>query len=240
MSLPKPDIRAILFDKDGTLVDFERTWGTCILRATDHAAGGDRQLAERLRALGGYDARTGRTQADSLFAACNTAEIVDAFAAAGVTRDPATLVGELDDIFREASENAVGLVDTPRLFERLRAAGLRLGIASSDNAASIAVTARTLGIADDLAFIAGYDSGYGAKPGPGMFTAFCEAIGEDPRNVAMVGDNRHDMEMGCRAGAGLRIAVLSGTGTRERLAPIADVCLPDIAALPDYLHLDGR
>ena len=50
----------------------------------------------------------------------------------------------------------------------------------------------------------------------------------------MVGDNRHDLEM-ARAGGRLAIGVLSGTGTRETLMPMADVILNSIVDLPGYL-----
>ena len=51
----------------------------------------------------------------------------------------------------------------------------------------------------------------------------------------MVGDNRHDLETARAAGAGLAVGVLSGTGTRETLAPMADVLLDSVADLPAYL-----
>ena len=51
----------------------------------------------------------------------------------------------------------------------------------------------------------------------------------------MVGDNRHDLEMARAGGAGLAVGVLSGTGTRESLMPLADVILNSIADLPAYL-----
>lgn len=51
----------------------------------------------------------------------------------------------------------------------------------------------------------------------------------------MVGDNTHDLDMGRAAGAGAVIAVLSGTGSHDVLASIADVCLPDISHLPRVL-----
>jgi phosphoglycolate phosphatase len=51
----------------------------------------------------------------------------------------------------------------------------------------------------------------------------------------MVGDNRHDLEMARAGGAGLAIGVLSGTGTLETLAPIADVVLDSVADLPGFL-----
>lgn len=225
----------ILFDKDGTIVDFHRTWSPIIRRATTYAAGGDPALTDRLLDLGGMDPATGMTRADSLFAAGNTLEIVEAFVAAGAPLDRATLIRDLDAIFIGAAGAAVPIAETAALFADLKKRGLKLGIASSDNAASIAKTARALGIAGHVDFIAGYDSGHGVKPAAGMFLAFCAATGLPPEAVAMVGDNRHDMEMGRAAGAGMIIAVLSGTGTRETLAPVADVCLQSIADLPALL-----
>ncbi len=234
---PSP-LRGVLFDKDGTLVDFHATWGPIIRGATAHAAAHDPALTDELLELGGMDMRTGATRADSLFAAANTSEIVDAFVAAGAPLPRAQLVADLDAMFVEASARAVPLVDTPALFADLKARGLGIGIASSDNEASIRATVRVLGIERLVDFVAGYDSGHGVKPGPGMFAAFCAAIGAPAASVAMVGDNAHDMQMARNAGAGLAVAVLSGTGTRGTLAGMADVCLSSVAELPAFI--DGR
>lgn len=232
-------LAGILFDKDGTLVDFHRTWSSLIRRATAHAAGGDPELTDRLLDLGGMDPETGITRADTLFASGNTLEIVEAFLAAGAPLDRQAMIHDLDAFFIGAAASAVPIADTPDVFGRLRRRGLRLGVASSDNASSIAETAKVLGIAEHVEFIAGYDSGHGVKPNAGMFLAFCAAVGLAPDTVAMVGDNRHDMEMGRAAGAGMTIAVLSGTGTRETLAPVADICLESIADLPALLDSIG-
>ncbi|MCH7793725.1 MAG: hypothetical protein IH900_01095, partial [Proteobacteria bacterium] len=48
-------IRGILFDKDGTLLDYAATWMTANRVAALAAAGGDRALSERLLIAGGYD-----------------------------------------------------------------------------------------------------------------------------------------------------------------------------------------
>ena len=83
-------------------------------------------------------------------------------------------------------------------------------------------------------FIAGSDSGFGGKPAPGMLNAFVRATGLDPARVAMVGDSLHDLSAG-RA-AGMRtVAVLTGIAPAQVLAPLADVVLPDISHLPDWL-----
>ena len=50
-----PAIRGVLFDKDGTLIDFFATWSTAYEQAAHDTAGGDVALAEKLLALGGRD-----------------------------------------------------------------------------------------------------------------------------------------------------------------------------------------
>ncbi|WP_342662245.1 HAD-IA family hydrolase [Rubellimicrobium thermophilum] len=88
---------------------------------------------------------------------------------------------------------------------------------------------------DDLfGFVAGYDSGWGGKPGPGQLLAFAESAGLDPADCAMVGDSLHDLAA-ARA-AGMRgIGVLTGVAGRETLAPAAEVVLESIATLPDWI-----
>jgi phosphoglycolate phosphatase len=51
----------------------------------------------------------------------------------------------------------------------------------------------------------------------------------------VIGDNPHDLEMARSAGAGVAIGVLSGTGTPEALAPLADHVLDSVCDLPAWL-----
>ena len=69
--------------------------------------------------------------------------------------------------------------------------------------------------------------------------ALARELGLDPARVAMVGDSRHDLEAGRAAGMRV-VAVLTGVARREDLEPHADVVLPDIGAIPDWLSTLGR
>lgn len=86
-------------------------------------------------------------------------------------------------------------------------------------------------------FIAGSDSGHGAKPEPGQMLAFAAASGLAPYRIAMVGDSAHDLHAGRAAGM-ICVGVLTGMAGPDTLAPLADVVLPDIGHLPAWL--DGR
>jgi phosphoglycolate phosphatase len=232
-----PDIRAILFDKDGTLLDFQKTWGPMNADAALMAARGDAALARRLLAFGGTDPDTLHTVPDSLLAASSNDEIATAWVNAGSPWDPAALAAALDARFTSGAADAVPVTDLARLFARLAGRGLALGIASSDSEAGIRAMVTRFALAPHVRFVAGYDSGHGRKPHAGMFTAFCAAVGVDPRHAAVVGDNLHDMDMAKAGGAALRIGVLTGTGTRASLQAHADVCLDSIDDLEGFLGL---
>jgi phosphoglycolate phosphatase len=230
-----PMIRGLLFDKDGTLLDYEASWPPINREAGLLAAEGDAALAARLLRAGGAEPDTGIAMADSLLAAGSTVELASAWRAAGSPIPEARLVAALDVLFQSAVSRMVPVCDLAALFAGLRRRDLTLGIASSDSAAAVDATALHFGLAPHIAFACGYDSGHGVKPGPGMVLGFCRATGLDPSEVAVIGDNGHDMEMGHAAGVGLRIAVLTGTGTRETLTPLSHHCIASIATLEELL-----
>lgn len=224
-------ISGILFDKDGTLLDYAKSWVPVNYELARIAAGGDEALARRLLLAGGMDPDTGHVAPDSLLAAGNTVEIAEGMVAAGAPFSVDALAEHFDGLFAGSAALAVAVTDLAAFFATLYGRGYRLGVASSDNEASIRATARRFGFEDYIHYVAGYDSGYGVKPEPGMVLGFCAATGLAPHQVAVVGDNNHDLHMGRNAGAGLTVAVLTGTGSRESLSQASDYCLNDITEL---------
>ena len=229
-------VEGILFDKDGTLIDYAASWTPINREAARFAAKGDASLAAYLLEIGGQDRETGRVSAGSLLAASNTAEIATAWVEAGSPFGVEVLTRDLDRIFTAGSKGAVGVPGIADLFDRLRRAGIRLGVATSDSAASAKTTLETIGLTAD--FVAGYDSGHGVKPQAGMALAFADTFRLSPSRCVMVGDNLHDIRMGRAAGFGLCIGVLTGTGTLADLAREADHVLEAATALPDQLLIN--
>lgn len=232
-------ICGILFDKDGTLLDYAKSWVPVNYELARIAAMGDEDLARRLLVAGGMDPDTGHVAPDTLLAAGNTVEIAAGMVAAGAPMTVAELSSVFDGLFARSAALTVAVTDLGAFFAALHAKGYRLGVASSDNEQSIRETARRFGFEQYLHFVAGYDSGHGVKPEPGMVLGFCAATGLQPHEVAVVGDNNHDLHMGRSAGAGLTVAVLTGTGSKESLASASDYCLNDITELPALLPDDG-
>jgi len=230
----KTAIRAILFDKDGTLIDFQKSWGPILRDAAMLAAQGDEAFAARLMALGGMNPQSLITAADTVFAAGNTEDIARLFIEAGARFEVAPLITALDALFIAGADHGVAVTDLAELFLCLRDRGFRLGIASSDSEEAIWRLVRKQGLVHLVDFVCGYDTGFGHKPEAGMALGFAQKIAHAPDEIAMVGDNLSDMRMGCAAGCGLNIAVLTGTGTAQTLGPEADAVLPSIADLPAF------
>ncbi len=228
-------IKGILFDKDGTLLDYDESWLPVNRELARIAARDDEALADRLLLACGMDPVTGHIVPDSLLAAGNTRQISEGLVAAGSTVPADELTVRLDELFSHAADFSVPVTDLAAFFARLHARGFKLGVASSDNERSIRQTAKRFGFADYIDYVAGYDSGHGTKPEPGMVLGFCAATGLDPSEVAVVGDNNHDLHMGRNAKVGLTVAVLTGTGSRESLAAASDHCLNDITELEGLL-----
>jgi phosphoglycolate phosphatase len=231
-------IRGVLFDKDGTIIDYARTWVPMNREAALLAASGDAALAAELLRANGQDPDSGAVGAGSMLAAGSITEIANAFAAQLGPRTPPGLAASLDRLYTEGgAKNAVLIPGADRALAELKRRGLRLGVATNDSIGGLKASLQRTGTLGLFDFTVGYDSGHGTKPDPGMALAFCKALGLAPGEVAVVGDAEHDLAMGRSARVAMTIGVLSGTGTAEHLRPLADILLDsinDIPALPQF------
>lgn len=226
-------IRGIVFDKDGTLFDYRATWADWCEGLLAELSAGDAALAERLARACGFDLAARDFVAGSLIVNGTAAEVLEAWA-------PHLPGWSLEALDARARAHVARLQNRPvcdleALFGTLRGRGLRLGLATNDYEAAAHHQLAQAGLGAFFDFVCGYDSGHGAKPGPGMISVFCREMDLAPENVAMVGDSTHDLAAGRAAGAGLVVGVLTGPAGRDELAALADVILQDISELPALL-----
>ena len=230
------EIRGILFDKDGTLVDFQKTWFAIGHEMALRAAGGSLEGADALMAAAGYDFDRHCFKADSVFAAGTNADIVALWYPNLSPAERLAIVRGFDTFTaQEGAARSVPLPGAREALAELRRAGIRLGIATNDSTEGARQTLAAIDVAELFDVAYGYDSVPNPKPAPDIVHAFAALTGLRPEEIAMVGDNRHDLEMARAGGVGLAVGVLSGTGTRVSLSPLADVVIGSVAELPALL-----
>jgi phosphoglycolate phosphatase len=235
ITLNQHEAHAILFDKDGTLFDFGATWNVWASKLLMRLADGQRDRAIAVGQLVGFDLEAGVFAPDSFVIAGTPDELVEVLVPEFPNLSKLTLLTLINE--EAAAAPMAETVPLTPFLGRLARAGLRLGVATNDGEAPAFAHLDAAGVRHHFDFVAGSDSGYGAKPQPGQLLAFCAAFGIDPRHVVMVGDSTHDLIAGRAAGM-QTVAVLTGLAPASELEPFADCVLPDIGHLPNWLGLD--
>ncbi len=230
------DLKAIVFDKDGTLIDFNAMWGDWITDLARHLeAAAYISIAPQLFRAVGFDSATGAVATDGPLAVATMVELRalagEVLRAAGLTSASAAAAIQAGWYIPDPVTLARPLADLPVLFNAVRARGLRIAVATTDDRAPTLATLAALGVASLVDALACGDDGRPIKPAPDAILALCRQLGIAPAQVAMVGDTTADLRMGRAAGVGLNIGVLSGVGSAEALTPLADVLLSSVAEL---------
>jgi beta-phosphoglucomutase len=203
----------VIFDMDGVLVDsfapHYESW-----RITSERRGHD--LSETL-----FRSVFGRTNA----------AIAPVITGAPVPDDEVERWGdEKEAAYREIIAKAFPSVPgAEELVAALKTDGARLAIGSSGPPENVAVVVKHLASARHFeATVTGKDVPHG-KPDPGVFLLASERMGLPPTSCAVIEDSPAGLEAARRAGC-VAIA-LTGTATRETLAPTADLVVESLREL---------
>jgi phosphoglycolate phosphatase len=216
-------IKALLFDKAGTLIDFEKTWFKAIHNVLITLSNGDSAALARLESVCDY--KDGKFSPDSMVIAGASADYSDILAQACGELGGAAFLKKYDDLALEEGLKATTPIgDVHSLLTKLKAKGYILGLATNGSYALAIGHSDRLNITPLFDFICGYDSGFGRKPKGGMVLGFCAHVNVTPEEVAVIGDTLHD------AGA-VAIGVASGLTPHETLAKEADVMIEKLEDL---------
>lgn len=234
------DADLVIFDKDGTLIDFAFYWGertrNCVEHLLEHVSGNDQVRATLFRTLG-YDPVTGATAGDGPLATATMTKLYNI--ATVVLYQHGFGWDEAESLMQRHFASCMGaaptvelvkpLCDVSGLFSRLRQAGVKIAIVTSDDHDTAVRTMDLLGVSQYVSEVVGGDDDLPMKPAPDAFLHVCRRLGVSPQRAMMVGDTVADLVMAERAGAGARLAVLSGVGSRDELAPHTDIITATIA-----------
>jgi phosphoglycolate phosphatase len=208
-------LKAILFDKDGTLLNYEKVWTPFAIKSveafTEHFELHS-QKEDVARALG---LENNKMLSDSIAASGTGADIhavYEGFAAGG---------GKWAQEFYEENLDFIAshmeLIDGSReVLTTLKSLDYKNVIVTSDSRKGAELFIRELGLTeliDDI--VAGDDTRY-KKPDFRVLRPFLEKHEYDVDDVVMIGDNNADTMLGEAEGL-YTIGVLSGTSRREQL-----------------------
>lgn len=227
--------RAILFDKDGTLVDFDRTWGPAAGAVMAALAGEDDQALAALHEVSHYIPAERRFLQSSPLIAGSSRQYGPAWADVLGCAADLDFFREVDRLFvQEGRRYLTPLGQPAATLAQFHALGLPLGIATNDGEANARIQAEILGLTPLLSAVYGHDSGYGSKPAPGMVEAFARLTGLKPSEIALVGDTKHDLDTAKAAGA-QAILVRCGPQPVDGFADEADLIVESVEHLAELM-----
>lgn len=225
-------IKGLLFDKDGTLFDFEKTWNSWTSKILTEVSKQSNVSISALADAIDFDLKTGKLLPQSIVIAGTHRQVTAALHTKLSNWDFEHLESYLLDYVIETRQYEV--VPLQKYFRKLKSEGLLLGVMTNDAERGAQAHLAAAGILDLLDFVAGSDTGFGCKPAPEPLLAFAKITGLKPDEIAMVGDSLHDLQAAQAAGM-MRVAVLTGVATEDELKKHADLVLPSIANLLDLI-----
>jgi phosphoglycolate phosphatase len=225
-------IKGVVFDKDGTLLDFHATWDVPFGAMIAGLAGGNSDLERRLADSLGLDLATRSITPGSPFVTESNVAFGNRVAAViGRPPDDRDLLAEIAQAIADnAPEKPTAAPGAGALLAELAARGLPVALATNDAESRGRAQMEAMGWSGHFRSVYGYDSGHGEKPDPGMVLAAVRDMGLDPSNVVMVGDSHLDVTAGRAAGV-----ITALVGGRADLVDEADIVLPALVDLLDHL-----
>ena len=233
------DAKVLVFDKDGTLIDFHTIWGSRMVSAAESIVsackGGD-DLRDRLFRTVGFSLERNRTLGCGPLATAPIAELETIVATvlyqAGISWDEAVTLSVEHLTKRMAAPPAVDEIrpgaNLVSLLGSFRDADIRLAVATTDNRLPAENCLEVLGIESLIEqLLCGDDRTGPRKPDPAVLLDIAESFGAPIYKVIMVGDTVSDLKMAKAAGA-MAVAVTGGAGSREELEQQADVVIDSL------------
>ncbi|EFP03140.1 hypothetical protein GCK72_001767 [Caenorhabditis remanei] len=238
-SSPNNGVKLIIFDKDGTLLDFHKMWmpyATTTVRLLEAAT--NLRVGPAIYKTLGVDPVAGKVSMGALAEKTLTGireDISLTLQTFGITPVEADAI--VHGCVPEASPGEMSPVcDMPALFTTLKSMGIKIAVCTADSRAATIDQMNKMGVVpflDDV--ICGNDVGIVPKPSPHCAIQICRRLGVELKETLMVGDTIADLKMGKVAGLRASVAVMTGVGTRETLAQYSDYFLEDISELPHLI-----
>lgn len=236
-------VQGILFDKDGTLIDFFELWlGAAkevipeFIRINGIPDTGDME-DYLLQTIGVRGNRVDPDGALAYKSYCKIAEdISNALSEKKIFISGQQIEKQLMRMFDKYVQRKDAalrpLADLKSLFEELKSMGVFIGLATADTIASAKNCLRMLEVEQYFDYIGADDGRLRPKPEPDMLVEFTETMGIPASQVAVVGDTYSDILFARKCNS-IAVGVLSGVSRYEDFGGEADYILESIAQTGD-------
>jgi len=238
------NIKGIVFDKDGTLLDLDRLW----VPVTRFAA---ERIFEKLGIpKTGIDAymydlgiRDGSFDISAPFprgAFAEMTEILIRHARAGGATQTDEEIVEASLVFFSKEAKAEAEIEPicdglRELLIALRDSGIALAVVTADELKSALYCLGELGIADVFDTVLAFDGVHPPKPDPYYMTKFLTEHGFSSDEVLMVGDTDNDIQFAKNSGVRSVGVAKNEANANELKRCGADFILRDVSEIPDLL-----
>jgi len=238
--------RLIIFDKDGTLIDFTATWVPLIRKRVTFLLkklGRNGELETFLLKSWGIDPLTGKVdprgpcpvspRSDEII--IGTMALYQHGFPWDESKQWVSQAFDEADAEGDWREKVVLIKGVQTFLSRLKRDGVYTALATNDERKDTEAILNHLGMKDlfDIILCAGEVEP--PKPHPETILTICRRLAITPHEAVMVGDSVTDMMMGKRAGVALTIGILEGGVTpKEELEKVADLVVHSIQDLKFY------
>jgi len=233
----------VVFDKDGTLIDFHSLWGPRAERAIKNVCsvlGSDQFLAKNLATALGYNPTISRAVSQGPLASGTRSEM-EIVVATILFKHQIPWDRAKDLAYKHFGPVLTTPPTTTELKPRgnvqdcisgLKASGIRIAIATSDDREPTEAALRELNLtqAVDLILCAD-DPGTPSKPDPSVLDYISKQLAVSNDRTVMVGDTVSDLKMARQAGVALTVGITGGADKTTELEPHADVLLSSVDSL---------
>ncbi len=233
------DANVLVLDKDGTLIDFQKLWGSRMVSATESmvsACQANDDLRDRIFRTVGYSPERSQALGCGPLATAPIIQLETVAATvlhqAGIPWDDAVAlaVQHLTNkmTMPPAADEISPRADLAPLLQVLHDAGIRLAVATTDNRLLAEQCLEVIGIKKLIEqLLCGDDENGPRKPDPTVLHRIAELFGEPIDRLVMVGDTVSDLKMAKAAGA-VAVAITGGAGGRAELEQQADVIIDSL------------
>lgn len=234
--------KAIIFDKDGTLLDFDAFWVTISIAAVKDILKGlgceNASVEDVLSALGVED---GITNIDGVLCSSTYSKIGDnihyALSKCGYNFDLERVRALTLDAFARHVDKGIIKATCQNIREVLldiKNAGIKIFVVTSDRLFTTEKCLHGLGIHDIFDAVYTDDGDVAPKPKPDCIYDICDKFSVSPDEIIMVGDTVNDVNFAKNGGIKM-IGVAKGEKNIERFLKQTDVVLPDVSYILNYV-----